>query len=445
MPATLDAKQRSANASAASGELVFRVTGPQRDGQLIRLRSAKCTIGSGPHCTLRLRARGVAPVHCLLLRGSAATVVRCWSPDTRLNQQSFTDAPLAIGDCLSVGPIDLEVVGMDIPSDGWSERESGRTDRPTTETMAEPPQAAWRGDLDELQRQLDQQREQLAADAARLAADVAELDGERLKLAAERSELDTARNAWQEQKRLEEAKHEETQHGLDQANERLASGLNELDVQRSSMTSQLAVLEREQNALAAERQQWRTEQDQHQRQLDQEREQLAAEVDRLHAEQDGLQANRDALLEEMRCFENERRQWESERQQPTTQDMTSQEPPAAAETVGAPSEEIEFQAASEKAPVDLADVFRRVGAHVDAADEPSEPEDSQPNAAAANIAAPMKPTAQPDNEDGEESLQAYMSRHMERVRAAGEGAAPRPTSEEPMPTIGGAADEQSPS
>ena len=40
-----------------------------RDGQIVRLRAAKCTVGSGPQCTLRLRARGVGPLHCLIVRG----------------------------------------------------------------------------------------------------------------------------------------------------------------------------------------------------------------------------------------------------------------------------------------------------------------------------------------------------------------------------------------
>lgn len=90
--------------------LVLRVRGSTRDGQIVRLQSPKCTIGSGTNCTLRLQADNVAAVHCLILRGSNRTVVRRWSPDTRLNGRNFTESDLQVGDCLSIGAIDLEVV-----------------------------------------------------------------------------------------------------------------------------------------------------------------------------------------------------------------------------------------------------------------------------------------------------------------------------------------------
>ena len=45
-----------------------------------------------------------------MLRGPSRTVVRRWSPDTRLNGRNFTESELQAGDCLSIGAIDLEVV-----------------------------------------------------------------------------------------------------------------------------------------------------------------------------------------------------------------------------------------------------------------------------------------------------------------------------------------------
>src|SRR5882672_5352172 len=82
------------------GELTLRVRGGPQDQQIIHLAAAKCTIGSGPRCTLRLRADGVSPMHCLILRGAEQTIVRRWSADTRLNGRAFTDAPLVPGDLL---------------------------------------------------------------------------------------------------------------------------------------------------------------------------------------------------------------------------------------------------------------------------------------------------------------------------------------------------------
>ena len=54
----------------------------------------------------------VAPLHCLILRGQGGTVVRRGDAETRLNGQSFSDAELAPGDLLGVGPLDFEVVAL---------------------------------------------------------------------------------------------------------------------------------------------------------------------------------------------------------------------------------------------------------------------------------------------------------------------------------------------
>jgi hypothetical protein len=74
------------------------------------LSASKCSIGSASDDTLRLFGAGVAPAHCLILRGRDQTVVRSWGAATRLNDRPFSDAPLKIGDRLGVGPLELEVV-----------------------------------------------------------------------------------------------------------------------------------------------------------------------------------------------------------------------------------------------------------------------------------------------------------------------------------------------
>ena len=103
------------------GPLVLRICGSPRAGQTIRLASTKCTIGSGEHCTLRIRARGVQPLHCILIRKAARTVVRRWATDTRLNGASFSDAPVDAGDRLTIGPIEFEILESGaIPTSGTS-------------------------------------------------------------------------------------------------------------------------------------------------------------------------------------------------------------------------------------------------------------------------------------------------------------------------------------
>lgn len=98
------------NAALSVGELVLSVLGGPRHGQIVRIRSPKCSIGSDRRCTLRLRARGVLPMHCLIVRGCAGAYVRRWSPDTRLNGGGFDDAMLRPGDRLSVGPVEFTIV-----------------------------------------------------------------------------------------------------------------------------------------------------------------------------------------------------------------------------------------------------------------------------------------------------------------------------------------------
>ncbi|MCC7085710.1 MAG: hypothetical protein IT427_11970 [Pirellulales bacterium] len=94
----------------STAPLGLRIRGTDRDGQVVWLNSLKVTIGSGSSSTLRLRAPGVAPVHCMILRGREQTIARCWSPDTRCNGRAFKDARLSTGDRLGIGPLELEVV-----------------------------------------------------------------------------------------------------------------------------------------------------------------------------------------------------------------------------------------------------------------------------------------------------------------------------------------------
>src|SRR5262245_24807094 len=90
--------------------LAVRVSGGRKPSQLVGLRSSKITVGSSPHCTFRLRAAGIKPLHCLILRGARYTIVRRCEADTLLNGSAFEDAPLSAGDILSIGPIKLEVI-----------------------------------------------------------------------------------------------------------------------------------------------------------------------------------------------------------------------------------------------------------------------------------------------------------------------------------------------
>lgn len=94
--------------SSARCPVTLRVRGSSQDGREVRLYASRISIGSAEGCTLRIRARGVRAVHCLLIRGRRRTIVRPAHPDTLLNSRSFSEAELQHGDLLQVGPVVLE-------------------------------------------------------------------------------------------------------------------------------------------------------------------------------------------------------------------------------------------------------------------------------------------------------------------------------------------------
>ncbi len=101
-------------------------------------------------------------------------------------------------------------------------------------------------------------------------------------------------------------------------------------------------------------------------QLDQHRDQLAAEAAKLETCRGELETQRSGLAQQRSALEDERCQWESRQAESVAVEPPQDSPPAAqADSVLPPCGEVEFQPPSEKAPVDLADVFRRVGAKVE--------------------------------------------------------------------------------
>ncbi len=392
--------------------MVLRVSGSSRDGQVVRLRSAKCTIGSGRNCTLRLRAHGVAAMHCLVLRGPAATVVRRWSADTRLNQQFFSDAPLAPGDRLGVGPIELEVLEVGTPSASAKASEASRE--------ADWQSAQWQAAQEQAQRRFDQQREQLAAESA-------QLDAQRSALAAERASFESGQNAWAEQRvqlQTEQEALARQRIEIQTEQEALARQRTEIQTEQEALARQRTEIQTEQEALAQQQRQWQAQQQETQKHLDQQRGQLAAESAKLETQRNALAAERNALTQERIAFEDERRQWESQRREPSAAAGPPQDPslPAAeVESSSPPPQELEFQPPSEKAPVDLADVFRRVGAKVEVPDDQPEREALPPRAVRPRNTENKPPVAKPSGEGEEESLDSYMSRLMQRVRSTGDG------------------------
>ncbi|MHC4176844.1 MAG: FHA domain-containing protein, partial [Planctomycetota bacterium] len=356
-------------AETAGEHLVLRVCGTTRDGQVVQLKSAKCTIGSGPRCTLRLRARGVQPVHCLIVRGSAGTVVRRWSADTRLNGRAFTDAELVDGDRLSVGAIELEVL------------ESGRLPSPDP---AESPEAP-----------LPQPPSLQGCGPSRL--DLRRIDRltARLRLANRQGRqrarrlLEKLRAANREVAQLRESRAERPE---------LERQLNE---QAEAIDARTSDLDRQQDACERERRECQAK--------------LAETEEQLRQRGERLDADRAELKAQQEAFERHRQQSENEHAAIASQ-PEQEEPPTDSQRPQQP----EPQEAPSEGPIDISDVFRRMGSGGLPSDEEPRPEPpAEPEPQPSEIPAAEEPSPAPRaaEDGGEESIEDYMSRLMDRVHA----------------------------
>ena len=132
----------------AIAELALRIKGGDSDGQMLPLTQEKMTLGAGQSCTLRLQQPGVRALHCLITQGEQGLTIRRWADGTLLNGELFTESPLEIGDCLTLGPIDLELTPYVEPE---PKPELLETPEQSPETSEQTPEQTIDADLDELE------------------------------------------------------------------------------------------------------------------------------------------------------------------------------------------------------------------------------------------------------------------------------------------------------
>jgi hypothetical protein len=104
-----------AGSSALPPETLFvlQPVGDSEGMSPIALAAGRHVIGSSAACDVRLDVTGVEPRHCLIVTGPNRAVVRAYEPDTLLNGAAVTESPLAVGDILSVGPVELRLDGAE--------------------------------------------------------------------------------------------------------------------------------------------------------------------------------------------------------------------------------------------------------------------------------------------------------------------------------------------
>ena len=422
---TATLEQGIENFDTSTDELVLRVCSPARRGQIVRLRSHKCTIGSARSCTLRLNARGVQPVHCLIMRGQNATVIRCWTPDTRINGRSFTDANLNFGDRLTIGPIEFEVLNTGTshvqaePQPDFLERED-TTGFLDDKKQWERDRESQREDLDRQRRQWqterDSQEQRLRQANDNLAAKTAELERLKENLRQDRGQLDAQTETLRQDREQLDAQAEtlrQDRERLDEPTKALRQDREQLDVQaktlqqdREQLDAQAETLRQDRGQLDAQAetlQQDREQLDAQAETLRQDREQLDVQAEtllqnreQLTAQAETLRQYREQLDAQAETFQQDREAFDAQVEMPRTE-ITGNVPVIQDET----PERVDAKCVDEEQtqPEKLEEVSLR----------PSDNRDEQSEEA-------VRIESTKDDND-EESLDSYMARLLDRVRS----------------------------
>ncbi len=315
-------------------------------------------------------------MHCLIVRGPSAAVIRRWSPDTWVNGQIFTDAPLVAGDRLGIGPIEFEVLDPKTPafSEGLMPPDNG-TSIPDRSTRGTPS--------DDLEREKCQ---------------------------------------W-ESHRLSEERH------LAERSQRLASRQCELDVREAALNDLEARLERESQDLRARHAELETWLRSQQDQLQSRQEEIEARLAELEARDQAMRSREDRL--DRRWAEQEagdaapRAESESAPAIPASDPIDASRPSDPTDEAPSATPEALFMAQPASgsappeptAPVTTDAIFRRLGIRLPVDDDPM-PVPVPVPVAAARADSPQPPQTPPAEPAEEESLDLYMERLLARVREA---------------------------
>ena len=411
-------------------ELVLRVCSPARRGQIVRLKARKCTIGSSRNCTLRLAARGVKPVHCLVVRGPEATIIRCWDTDTRINGRAFTDANLNVGDRLSIGPIEFEVLHTAISHAAPSNREPEGDSRVASVRSAEQEAE---------QQRLQEVGETLDAKAADLERQQESLANERNKLESEKAGIQRLKDQFDNEKEQERRNLSQTKEELDAKAARLDADREALKKQRQELAQEAELLKKQQQELqqeGASLEKQRQEFHQEAESLEKPRQEMLEGIESLEKQHkellngiELLEKKRSEMLEEAAAFEGQRQKMleEIEALEKRQKEAIESEPDGPTEN------DAQQNHAPTEAPVSLDSVLDKMGVEM-TFDESShqEPETTESK----SIGQAEKSTeyetgassvsVTPDHEaekgrlrehEEEESIDSYMARLMDRVRS----------------------------
>lgn len=147
-----------------------------------RIQSQKCTLGSGPECSVQLDARVAAPLHATLVFGKKHTLLRAFAPIRIANRnvrEWLIDHPteIWIGDCRLVVHPSIAVMGTFVPAKDLIDLASRLCKETTAMVASAPPELAWEPALATHPTPVAQTR-----DAIDLSANLASIEGLLLSL-----------------------------------------------------------------------------------------------------------------------------------------------------------------------------------------------------------------------------------------------------------------------
>jgi DNA repair exonuclease SbcCD ATPase subunit len=331
------------------------------NGPVINLQPGRTTIGSSPRCNVRIQQPGVQPLHCLIIREDQGVSVRRWAGETALNGHRLEESSLVAGDCLRVGPTELEIIGpesaapivepVNVPvaprvSDnrlGASRDMARARSRKLLATLRKDRSAARELELQvaQLQQRLEeaagerertiaelqnarleltqarqcvaehrdaiQARESLAMENRQLNSEIGKLTVRLDTLTGEKSEWDAVRQTFLDEKCMLDDKRQQL---LDE-NTRLGEQVNLLTNQSASLTHERNELRRHGKQLQANLQALAEQQQQltaENLQFKERTEQLASDTELLIVERDELRQHSEQLQADLQALAEQRKQ-----------------------------------------------------------------------------------------------------------------------------------------
>jgi hypothetical protein len=243
--ATAEPRPEANRPAAPAGRVQLRL---RADGQLFELLPGKTTIGSSPRCNVRIAQPGVQPLHCVITDSPEGLRVRSWVANTALNGEPFEESALNVGDCLSLGRVELDIVDRPV-----GESQDVFVEAPTAKRSVADTVRAGRDQARTRSRQLLDTLRRERTNHEELCRQVVKLQESHLQAIAEQNEINVKlENCLAElaaaRRQLNESE------GVEAARRKLASQNEQLDREISELSAQINELTHARSETAKQRQ-----------------------------------------------------------------------------------------------------------------------------------------------------------------------------------------------